>query len=503
VHPFTFGGAASAQAAGGGLGAPASGGFGIFGASGYGFGFGGARPSGFSFGSTAAAAAPGPLPGSYCKHTKVGFGVDTVTKVRVLSYIPNPAFGQYPYQCLNVITNEEFGSLPGDLTKIPDDELTPLEMSFRQPFRPSAVLRAAGIEGAAVMDVVELRHKLNDETIITPEYNTLHIEYPVRWGPTVNEKYAEMGGVRVGVLHETGWFDDTTMSGLMLRMASEFGAVTTDCTLAQVQAHFRKCWVSGRETFLLIGGQQWRTGSKILSPRGSLHVDYIYPDKILPSKDDNILRSKDEVTDLTESPPSTGVLKLPEGSPAIMFLGDKIVEKSSNQLPRKVFQMLDLSVFDNILVEIHTGNHWVLGRIRPKAHTTVIYDSCAIDRAYWLEGLRQFRNDTWKNKLQYRDALISPVTGTLLSQLEKTAFDQTNKIAWVDDVNDVNFNKRNKFPTQGDASACGVFVTMYIAYMLTRHEDKIITDVTQDNCVKIFRPWLARMLCEEPVPASP
>jgi hypothetical protein len=410
----------------------------------------------------------------------------------VLSYIPNPAFGKYPYQCLNVITNEEFGSLPGDLKKIPDDELTPLEMSFRQPFRPSAVLRAAGIEEVPVMDTVELRRKLRPATIMFPEYEKF--EKPGKWGPTWSEDFKQyLGGVDKGVLNETGWLDCETIGGLLLRMASEFGAVTFESTKEEVQRHFQKCKKTNGETFLLLDGMQWLLGGKLLSPKGSPFCERIN-DKTLPSRGSPPIEFPDSPKRDTET-------KAPQRAETKEPQRDKVVSDETSKVPitGRIYQYMDLSVFDNILMPIDTGGHWILGRICPKKHTTRIYDSLGFDRPKWLGFVNEFRDDTWKNKLLVKDRLISPVTGELLSNAEKTIFEEMNTHKWVDEANYVT---KMKFPKQGDASACGVFVTMYIAYMLTRHEDKIITDVTQDNCVEVFRPWLARMLCEEPVPAA-
>jgi hypothetical protein len=55
---------------------------------------------------------------------------------------------------------------------------------------------------------------------------------------------------------------------------------------------------------------------------------------------------------------------------------------------------------------------------------------------------------------------------------------------------------------QTDASACGVFVMMYIAYLTSHHENKIKDDVNMDNNTNFFRKWLARMICENDAKAK-
>ena len=474
-----------------------------------------AASGGFSFGSassgtSSAEAASGvlghvpspgplPLPGSFCMYRPMVFGKaqQSPTKVRVLrNTIEGGGIFYHKLECLDVITNATLSAYSDHLHQIPDDELTPLEMSFRQPFRPSAVLRAQGIEEAAVMDVVELRSKLKPATIMLPEYPKC--EDHGRWGPTWSEYFNEnLGGVDKGLLNEKGWVDGDIIAGLLLRMASQFGAVTFESTKEEVQRHFQKCKQTNRETFLLLDGQQWLRGGALLSPRRSPFRDRIN-DIIVPS------RGSPAIDMTADSPPErdTGTkAPEPDKDPKAPVL-DRVVPDETSKVPitGRIFQLMDVSAFDNILMPIETGGHWILGRIRPNDHTTRIYDSLGYDRPRWLGCVNKFRDDTWQNKWLLKDILISPVTGELLSNVEKANFEEMYEHEWVDDD---NFNKSNSFPKQNDSSACGVFVMTYIAYMLTGHEDKIRTDVTQVNTEKVFRPWLARMVCEEAVPAAP
>jgi len=479
VHSFTFGGAASAKAAGGGFGAPASGGFGIFGAPGSGFGFGGASPGGFSFGSTAAGAAKeGPLPGSYCLHTKHGFGGDTVTKVRVLSYIQKRLFGEHPYQCLNVNTNTQFGAYGLELQKIPDNELTPLEMSFREPFRPSRVLQHKGILQSAKMNVEEMIRVLDVDMDITPEYDNL----AVRWGP---KEGTLVGGVSHGLIQKLGWADGEAMTGLLYRMASAFDALTTRSTQEEVLRYFQRCNATGKPKTLLIDPAEfWKGGPIILSPKGSKRLDKPNPD---PDK----YPSEPQIEDLTHDSPPAGLGRLIDRmSPPPSDDTRPTVSK-----PVKMSKYLDLESFDDILMPINNNNaHWLLGRIRPKDRTTVIYDSLGFGSATWLRWLVQFRDDVWSNKKDVKSQLISPVTGALLSEVEMRTYDAQSERQWV---NSDNYTKPMGYPNQEDASACGVFVMTWIAYILRQQEDKIVTDVTHYNIDHVFREWLGRMLCEE------
>ena len=232
-----------------------------------------------------------------------------------------------------------------------------------------------------------------------------------------------------------------------------------------------------RETFLVLDSLEWLKGAKILSPVGSKHIDPVNPE-LMPSHYSPEVISSDP-------------------------------EDSKDRVPKPKFvtplKLMDLSEFDNILIPINAGNsHWLLGRIRKTNgmgdHETVIYDSLGTGSQEWLDKLVKFRTDIYMNKYDAKDSLKLPDGTNLIITEQKIATLQAmqDRGMWT---NNGNYVKSQNYGLQGDGSACGVFVMMYIAYLLTLHEDKIKADVTHENCVKVFRPWLTRMLCEDAVHA--
>ena len=63
-----------------------------------------------------------------------------------------------------------------------------------------------------------------------------------------------------------------------------------------------------------------------------------------------------------------------------------------------------------------------------------------------------------------------------------------------------NYVRTRGYPTQQDPNSCGVFVMMYVAYLMSGHETSINDDVKMSN-MDTFRQWLTRMLCEAAVGA--
>jgi hypothetical protein len=372
--------------------------------------------------------------------------------------------------------------------------LTPLEMSFREPFRPSRVLQDKGILQSAKMNVEQMIGVLDDDMDITPEYDKFALA--VRWGP---KEGTLVGGVSHGLIQKLGWADGEAMTGLLYRMASAFDALTTRSTQEEVLRYFQRCNATGKPKTLLIDPAEfWKGGPIILSPKGSKRLDK-------PNTDPDKYPRVREIEDLTHDSPPAEDLTHDSPLAGLSRLIDRMSPPPSDDTrptvsePVKMSKYLDLESFDNILMPINNNQvHWLLGRIRPQERTTVIYDSLGQGSATWLQWLVKFRDDVWSNKMDVKSQLISPVTGALLSEAEMRTYDVQSARQWV---NSDNYTKYMRYPNQEDASACGVFVMTWIAYILRQQEDKIITDVTHDNIDGVFRKWLARMLCEDPVNA--
>ena len=169
----------------------------------------------------------------------------------------------------------------------------------------------------------------------------------------------------------------------------------------------------------------------------------------------------------------------------------------SGRISKTPILNLDITCVDDILIPINCGNaHWVMGRINITDKETQIYDSYNQEREAKFIELKNYRTKIFREKLENIDKLCKP-DGTLLSEEDKSKLRVTLSALEHD-----NMWRRNlqKLPPQKDNVSCGIFVCMYMAYIISGKQD-FIDEVNMDNMTK-FREWIVKLLCEYEAPVT-
>ena len=146
---------------------------------------------------------------------------------------------------------------------------------------------------------------------------------------------------------------------------------------------------------------------------------------------------------------------------------------------------------DNILITINVNaNHWILARVNLKSRQIEIYDSFNAPNVKSFDALQRFIRAFYLRKLQ--DDRVEWATDAGAAGINDATIIEWHSNTVVTN----NWQTVNRHvPQQTDGHACGVYVCMVMAYILSGKIPQINTDILFENIPK-FRRLMARLMCE-------
>ena len=146
---------------------------------------------------------------------------------------------------------------------------------------------------------------------------------------------------------------------------------------------------------------------------------------------------------------------------------------------------------DNILITINANaNHWILARVNLKSRQIEIYDSFNTPNVNSFNALQCLIRAFYLRKLE-DDRVEWAIDAGAAGINDATIIEWHSNTVVTNNWQTVN----RHVPQQTDGHACGVYVCMVMAYILSGKNPQISTDISFENIPK-FRRLMARLMCE-------
>ena len=330
----------------------------------------------------------------------------------------------------------------GDLTLLPDKDLTPLQMTCRTTFDPNSELRHVGILGPT-MDVVAMNAIIQQlpckDKLDVLNGNSEEFQGKITW------KH-----IHTCVHRRDGWFEDDTFKAAVIPILCRmYGGIVFQSNSQQIQDYFTKQNLATKPKFLVLDSQ-------------------------------------------------TYIKKHPNGNSLFDHTAQNPLSPRSSKLSIKT---LNLTAFDFIILPISNaitlddgtrtyGSHWYMGRIDIRRKSVSLFDSSNDTKAHakHFDDLLTFTTDLFVQKHASLTVLRSPFGDKLTDAENLECEDFAKPRLWCKQPVEVAYCQR-------DGSACGVYVSMFMAYHMSGNRPEMMLDVKQDNIPR-FRDCLTRLICE-------